>query len=215
MLLFGAIWGSDTNSTVSSASWLMVGIVVQNIVSSGLIGDSNWLAYTRDLGVLRRVRATPLPVITLIGAYVLIRLLLILLQSMLIIAIGILVFGAQITWGGLIPAIIIGICGGAVFLALGQAIAAAAPRATSSNYIAQLIYYPLIFLSNLFIGITVDWLKAIARWSPAYMLVDLLRPALLPMSANQPAWLNLTGLLLYGLVGMILAAHFFRWEPKT
>ena len=52
------------------------------------------------------------------------------------------------------------------------------------------------------------------RWTPAAMLVDMLRPALLPVPAAQPAAINALGLACYGLLALVLAARLFRWEPR-
>jgi hypothetical protein len=46
------------------------------------------------------------------------------------------------------------------------------------------------------------------------MLVDLVRPALVPVPPAQAAWLNALGLLLYGALGLLIAARLFRWEPR-
>jgi ABC-2 type transport system permease protein len=216
LLLYGAIWGGERMGDISAITWLMIGIIVLNIMSSGFIGDSAWLTQTREQGILLRVQATPLPTAHLISAYLLVRLVMVTLQSALIIAVAMLLFGAQINAGGIVVALLLALFGAMVFIALGQAIASIAPTSQASAAIGQCIYFPLMFISNLFMPLEMmpSWIGNIARWNPAYMLVDLVRPALVSIPANQAAWLNLTGLLIYGLLGMMIAARFFRWEPK-
>jgi hypothetical protein len=34
------------------------------------------------------------------------------------------------------------------------------------------------------------------------------------MVATQAAWVNLLGLGLYGLLGLLVAVRFFRWSPR-
>ncbi len=68
ILLYGLLWPSVI-------SWLTAGIVVMNIMSSGLLGDSTQLSNLRERGILRRVQATPLPTWQLIAAYDVLRLL--------------------------------------------------------------------------------------------------------------------------------------------
>jgi ABC-2 type transport system permease protein len=72
LVIYGMIWG-DTPTTVA---WLAVGVAVLNVMASGFMGDVAWLTNMRDQGVLQRVRATPLPTIELVGAYMLVRLIL-------------------------------------------------------------------------------------------------------------------------------------------
>jgi hypothetical protein len=60
------------------------------------------------------------------------------------------------------------------------------------------------FVSNLFLPIEQlpSWPIRISQWTPATMLVDLIRPALV-------------GLASYGFASLYLAARLFRWEPKN
>jgi ABC-2 type transport system permease protein len=216
ILLYGAIWSDQQFGSAQAIAWLAVGVVVLNIMSSGFMGDAGWLAETRQRGILQRIQATPLPPAVLIGAYVLVRMLMVLLQSALIIGVAVLVFGAQFSWGGLALAFALALLGALVFISMGQVIAAFAPNASAAGAIGQAIYFPLMFVSNLFMPAEIlpAWLADLARWSPAYMLVDLVRPALVPVPGLQAAWVNVTGLLLYGLVALALAAALFRWEPQ-
>lgn len=216
MLLYGAIWGKDSTGSLSVMSYLMTGIVVLNIMSSGFMGDSSWLTRLREQGILLRVHATPLPSALMIAAYMLVRLTIILLQSVLIIAVAVAVYSAPVVWAGIIPAALFALLGAAVFVLLGQAIASLAPTSGAAAAVAQVIYFPLMFISNLFLPLESlpDWLQQVAHWSPAYLLVDLVRPQLVPIPAQQPVWLNLSLLLIYGALGIMIAARFFRWEPR-
>jgi ABC-2 type transport system permease protein len=214
--LYGTLWGGEDFGGVGAITWLAVGVVVLNIMSSGFIADASWLTTIREQGILMRVQATPLPTPILVTAYVLVRLLLVLLQAAAIIAVAALGFGAQFSLLGLAAALGIGAFGAAVFIALGQAIAAIAPTGGAAAAIGQALYFPLMFVSNLFVpteGLP-GWIVSISRWTPAYMLVDLMRPAMVPVPAGQPLWVNLAGLAIYGALGMGLASWLFRWEPR-
>jgi len=199
---------------VSAAAWLTVGVLVMGMLSGAVDGDMAWLTMTRDRGILWRVRASPLPPATLLLAYTGARLVLVLLKAALIVGVGMLVFGVRLQWDGLLPALGLVVLGGAVFLALGQAVAAAAPTAGAATVTANLIFFPVIFTSNLFIAGLPPQLEAITRWNPAYLLVELLRAVLLGVEPGQALWINLVGLLIYGLLGIIVAIRFFQWEPK-
>jgi ABC-2 type transport system permease protein len=209
ILLYGVIW-------TDQIAWLAVGVVVLNLMSSGLLGDAARLANMRERGFLQRVQATPLPAWQLIASYVLTRLLLVLGQSAAIVATAVLVYHAEFTWGGLAAAVPLALAGGLVFLLIGQFISAIAPTSGAAGAIGQVVYFPLMFVSDLFLPLALlpGWLANISRWTPATMLVDLVRPALVPVPASQPAALNLAGLAIYGAVALVLAARFFRWEQR-
>ncbi|MEM8530521.1 MAG: ABC transporter permease [Chloroflexota bacterium] len=215
--LYGAIWGHEQVGPVQAITWLMVGIIVLNIMSGGFMGDSAWLTVVREQGILLRVRTTPLPSGVLVSAYVVVRLVLVIIQSILIAAVAMLFFGAQLVWSGLAIAFVIALLGAVVFIALGQAIGTMSPTSGAAAAMGQAVYFPLMFVSNLFLpsDILPSWITEIARWTPAYMLVDLLRPALVPVvEASQSVWINLLGLLMYGVIGLVIAALFFRWIPR-
>jgi len=207
--LYGIIWPQ-------AISWLTAGIVVLNIMSSGLLGDSARLTNLRERGILRRVQATPVPTWQFIGAYIMTRLLLVLAQSAAIVGTAVVLYGAEFTWDGLTAALPLALAGGLVFLTIGQLISAIAPNSGAAGAIGQMIYFPLMFVSNLFVpnDQLPRWLVDIARWTPATMLVDMVRPALVPVPAAQSALINLAGLAVYGVVAMILAAKLFSWEPQ-
>lgn len=215
LVVYGLIFGQQ-GPRGEVVAWLAVGVVALNMMSGGLLGDSAWLTAMREQGILQRVRATPLPPLSLVGAYLIVRLGLALAQSAAILAVAALAFGARFTPAGLGTALGAGLIGAAVFIALGQAIAAVAPSAGAALAFGQALNFPLMFISNLFIPAEQlpPWLAAASGWTPAFALVDVLRPLLVAAPALQAAWLNLAILALYGGVALALAGRLFRWEPR-
>src|SRR5258705_5026187 len=65
MLIFGTIERSFIN-------WMTPGLIVLNALSFGLVGSSSMMVELRDKGILRRLRATPLPAAQLLGAYLIV-----------------------------------------------------------------------------------------------------------------------------------------------
>lgn len=217
VLLGGVLFRGMAFGDVHLPSWFMAGIVVMNILNAGLAGDSAWLVELRERGVLLRVRASPLPPAVLIGAFVTIRLLLVLVQSALIVAVGVFALGARIEWGAVAAVAGFVVLGGVAFLLLGQAIGALSPTARSAEVTQNAMFFPLLFLSDLVVQTDSfpSWLHEIRRWNPAYMLVDLVRPALTGYPAAQAAWVNLLGLGLWSALGLAVAVAFFRWAPRS
>lgn len=67
-------------------NWVLPGVLVFNALAFGLITSSSMMLTMRELGVLRRLQATPMPAGQLVGAYFLVNVTIVLLQSLLIIA---------------------------------------------------------------------------------------------------------------------------------
>ena len=202
---------------VGVASWLLGGVLVMNIMSNGLNGDATWLANMRDRGVLWRLRAAPLPALTLVGTFSLVKLGLVVLQSTLIVATAMILFGVRPAVSTILPLLGVLLLGGVVFLLMGQARAAVAPTGSAANVLSNMIFFPVLFLSNLVIDLAFlpGWLQAVAQWSPATMLVDLIRPLLLPVAAVHPVWVNVAGLLVYALIAAAVTARWFRWQSRA
>lgn len=215
LLLNGTIFGAQDAQPGTTAAWLTAGIIVLNIMAGSFLGDSARLVNAREQGILQRVQASPLPAGVLVLAYTTVRLLLVLLQAALIVAVAVVALGARFSAGGVLTAGLLALVGALAFTLLGQAVAAVAPGAGAASAIGQVVYFPLMFISNLFMPIALmpDWLGALARWTPAFMLVDLVRPALTGAPAIQAGPLNLLGLALFGAAGLAVAARYFRWEP--
>ena len=91
--------------------WLTPGVIVLNALSFGLVSSSAVLVDMREKGILRRLRATPLPAAQLLGAYLVVNLLLGLTQGGLILLVGAVVYGLPLTFTGLalgLPMIVAG-----------------------------------------------------------------------------------------------------------
>jgi ABC-2 type transport system permease protein len=218
ILLYGAIYGQGEQGGIRAITWLALGIVVLNIMAAGLVAESGQLADARERGLLLRLHATPLPPLHLVGASILVRLIITLLQSAVVLAAAVFGFGAQLEAGHLALGFAVALVGALVFFALGQAIGAAAPGARAAFAIGQACYFPTIFVSNLFVptALLPAWLVGVARFTPAYMLVDVLRPAFVPaVVPSQPLALDLIGLAVYAILGILLTARFFGWAPRA
>jgi ABC-2 type transport system permease protein len=216
-VLYGMISGQEQIDGVRAITWLAIGVVALTIMAAGLIGESGHLTEMRERGILQRVHATPLPSLHLVGAAMLVRLLITLLQAALVILVAIVGFGAQIGLGGFVLGCALALLGAGMFFALGQAIGAITRTGRAAFAIGQAIYFPLMFISNLFLSVTLlpGWLAGVARFTPAYLLVDLLRPAFYPRSTTtQAPWIDALGLALYATLGLALTACFFSWAPR-
>lgn len=215
LLLNSLIFAGQGPERAAAVAWLTAGIIVLNIMSGALLGDASRLVHVREQGILQRVQASPLPPAVLVLAYTGVRLLLVLLQSALLTAIAVVALQARFAPAAVLLAGVVALFGALAFVLIGQSIAALAPSVGVASAVGNIIYFPLMFISNLFLpaDILPAWLAEAARWNPAFMLVDLVRPALTNAGALQSASLNLLGLAIFGLLGLLIAVRWFRWEP--
>ena len=74
MVIYGAIMSQYMD-------YMTPGVIVLNALSFGLVSSSTMMLEMREKGVLRRLQATPLPAVQLIGSYLLVNIVIGILQS--------------------------------------------------------------------------------------------------------------------------------------
>ena len=209
MIIYGAIMSQYMD-------YMTPGVIVLNILSFGLVSSSTMMLEMREKGVLRRLQATPLPAVQMIGSYLLVNIVIGVLQSALIILAGVLLYKVPVSAMGLLlafPMILIGLL---AFMALGGIISGVSAKAGSATAIGMTVYFLLMFISDMIFPLDMlpAWLQNVVPYLPAYPVVQLVRSAMLDASLD-PQWASQMLLLaVYGIVATLLAAKLFRWEPK-
>jgi ABC-2 type transport system permease protein len=197
--------------------WMTPGVLVLNALSFGLISSATLLVSMREKGILRRLRATPLPAAQLLGAYLVVNLMLGLSQAALILLVGVVVYGLPLTWAGLLlgaPMIVAGVL---TFLALGQVVSGLAPKAGVATTAGMIVYFGLMFISDMVFPLNElpAWLQTIVPYFPSYAVVQLVRAPLLD-GVLAENWLGHLALMAaYALAAILVASRLFRWDPKA
>jgi ABC-2 type transport system permease protein len=222
LALFGYIYrnsgritlGYGSAATSNYAGYLMVGVILMNTLSVSIMGTAPLLANWREQGLLRRIRATPVPTWEFLLAFVVVKLVQVAAGSALAVGLAIFAFDVRPVADGLwlaLPVFALSVLG---FLALGLILAAVARRAETVQASAQVVFFALLFASGIFIPSEVfpEAARAILHWTPVTLTLDVLRPALLAGEVGGTSVLY-TGLLaLYAVAALGIASRLFRWE---
>ena len=171
------------------------------------------LVADREKLILKRLAATPLRRWQLVGSNVLMRLLIALTQAVIIIGVGVLAFGVQITGSLLLTAFFIAL-GAMAFLALGYVIASFAKTEDAANGMTSVVQFPMMFLSGTFFPLDdmPAFLQGIARVIPLTYLSDALRQVMVGGAAFAPLWLCALVLAGWLVICFGIAARTFRWQ---
>jgi len=171
------------------------------------------LVADREKLILKRLAATPLRRWQLVGSNVLMRLLIALVQSVVIVGVGVLIFGVEIT-GAWPLALLFVVLGAVAFLALGYVVASFAKTEDSANGMTSVIQFPMMFLSGTFFAIDQmpEPLQAVARVIPLTYLSDALRQVMVGGAAFAPLWVCFAVLAGWLVVCFGIAARTFRWQ---
>jgi ABC-2 type transport system permease protein len=169
----------------------------------------------RELGILKRLRATPLPAATYIAATLASTLIVFAIQTVALFVIGRIAYGTPFPTaiGSLILAVILG---AAAFAALGVATASLIRSAEGSSAVVNFILLPMAFLTGSF-GPTRHYpafLRAIGDVLPLRYFVEIINAVYLRGEGiwTKPAAIGV--LAAWGASGLVVAALKFRWEPR-
>ena len=222
LLLFASMFGDvgiSGGREVAAAQFYAPGLAVFTAASATYTNIGISTAIARDEGILRRVRSTPLPRWVYLGGVVGSGVCIAVFGVALMLGVGIGVFGVDADAGRLLPAVVAFVIGTASFAMLGLALAAMAPSGQSSPALAQATILPMAFVSDVFFSVGDDparWLEIVGDVLPLKAFVESFFAAFDPYrtgSAWEPELLLRMGL--WGVLGAVVAARRFRWEPST
>lgn len=197
--------------------FLVPGIVALSIMQSGILGVVFTLISYKTQGVLKRLQATPIdPSHFLIGQMIS-RLLIIVIQTFVLFIIGTLILNIDIALGSIfawINIIIFSVLGSILFLFIGLAISGASPNEDYAAPIANLITFPMMFLSGVFFDTDIfpNWLSLITNNLPLSPLVNSLRESALYGTNTLELLPELSIMLVWIIVAFIIGIKTFKWE---
>lgn len=193
--------------------FLMPGVIGMSIMQLGLFSVAFSFVTMKREGVLRRLLATPLNPATLLIAQVITRLLVVLIQTLILAAVAVFLFGAEFA-GNFFAVLLAAALGGAVFLALGFAVSGWARSEQQAAPLANIVSLPMMFLSGVFFSRDVlpDALRIVTDYLPLTYLVEAIRGMTVQGDSIIAQWPNFLGLAVWLVVAFIIANRTFRWE---
>jgi ABC-2 type transport system permease protein len=213
-LLLGAVYTGNSEG-FKLADHLLVGLIGYGCANTAFAGLAITLVIRRESGVLKRIRATPLPTVTYLSAVLVSTLWVFVLQTLVTIGLGLSLYGAKgpENWLGMIPAVLVGV---ACFAGMGFGITALIRSAEGASAVVNLIVLPMAFLSGSF-GPTRKYpevLRWLADLLPLTYLIRLLKDVYLRGGSFFGHPKEIAILLAWGLLGVIIAWRRFGWEPR-
>ncbi|MCY4069536.1 MAG: ABC transporter permease [Acidimicrobiaceae bacterium] len=223
LVLFTAIFGNDDFDSVygrvTSSQFYTPGLAVYAAASSTYTGIGITLASRRELGILKRVRGTPLPGWAYLGGVVISAVWIAAVGVTAMVLLGVAAYGVNIE-AAKIPAMIVTFAvGTASFAALGLALSSLARSVSMAVPAANATLLPLAFISDIFVPFGSDiplWLDVLGDIFPLKHFGRAFSEAMSPFS-EAPAfeWHRLAILLAWLVVGALVAARKFSWEPPV
>jgi ABC-2 type transport system permease protein len=198
---------------LSYIDFLLPGILAMSIMQMGIFGVAFGFVSLKKRGILRRLSVTPVRPADFIIAQVVTRVLVLMIQIGLMVAVGMLLLHFHFS-GNLFSMFLIGALGAIVFLSFGFAIAGISKSEDQVAPLANIITLPLLFLSGVFFSRSTlpEFLRRITDFSPLTHLADAMRAVAIDGATLMDVRLQLVGLVVWGVLACVLAIKLFRWE---
>jgi ABC-2 type transport system permease protein len=217
-LILGSIYGNSRiaeEHNLRAAPFLEAGMVGYGVASTAFAGLAITMVIRRESGVLKRIRATPLPPATYLLAVLLSTFLVLVIQTTLIVAIGRLLFSVAVPDRPLSLFVAL-VAGSAVFAAMGLGLTCIVRTAEGSSAVINIVYLPMAIIAGTFFAVKREpgFLRAIADVLPLTYFTKLTRNV---MVRHEHLWSqggSMAVLLLWGAVGLVAAVRGFRWQPR-
>jgi ABC-2 type transport system permease protein len=217
-LLFGAIYGNDimkNEGGITAAKFLEAGMIGYGVAATCFAGMGITLVIRRESGVLKRIRATPLPASTYLAAVLCSNFIVFLLEAVLIVGIGRSLFSVGIP-SRLFSLLFVLLLGAVTFAALGFGITGLVRSSEGSSAVINAVYLPMAIISGTFFTPKryPEFLRWIADALPLTHFTELTRDV---MAHNEHLWHDGTAIgvvALWGVVGLVGAMRGFRWQPR-
>jgi len=197
MEILGASFGASGTGGLAYFDFVLPGILAMNVMQFSVLWTAGGVTRYREVGVLKRLAATPMRPVSFIAGQVVGRAVFAMILGVVILAGGRLL-GAQVRGLGLM--ILLVLVGNLLFVSVGFAVAGRASSVDSANTLGSLITMPMSFLSGAFFPTDSmpELLQTIVEWLPLTPLLEAMRAVTLegagildiaPSLARAAIWL--------------------------
>lgn len=213
ILLFGQVFSAMSSlpgfGDTGYVTFLVPGVLMMTVLYSGAWAGTGYIDDMKS-GVMDQLLTAPIARTAIITGQLLQQLVICLVQSVLVLAIGWL-GGARYPGGalGIAVALLVALLLATIFCSLSTATALTARNQVALIGISQIVVLPATFLSTTMMptALMPSWVQTVSRYNPMTWAVDLARNSLAGTTATQWSW-QVTGLIL-------LAALAFTWSIRA
>ncbi len=225
LFLFTSIFGNETlPNGVKVATMYVPAILALAIITATSVNVAITMTTRRERGVLKRIRATPLSPWVFVASQAAAGVAISIVMTLLMIAIGRVVFGVQLALIN-VPSVGISLLlGGVCFAAMGLALTTIIGSEEAAPAVTNAIFLPLYFISDIFIqgdgeeSAVPEWLTFVANLFPVRHLNMALQESFSPFATSlgdsfAASWQHWLVIVAWGAFAVIVVAKFFRWTP--
>lgn len=219
LVLFGFIFGDEIDdSGAKVATFQVPGILALSIVSATFTNLAMTSVIRRENGQLKRLRGTPVRPVVWITAQMMAAFVIVAFMTVLVTVVGRLLFGVAFNVETLGVFIVTVLLGSLALSALGLAVTAVIPNEDAAPAVTNALTLPLYFVSDVFLmtGDAGGFIGRVGDFFPIKPLAQALQPSYNPfLDSVELPWSQWAVIAAWGIAGVVIAAKFFRWVPKS
>jgi ABC-2 type transport system permease protein len=179
------------------------------------MGYTNSIARDREKEIFQRLRVAPAPNWTIMASRLTVQLVMILLLTIVVFLVGYQYDHISLSASGYAGGLIVAMAGGAVYLALGQAIVGRLKNPETVNATSRLIYIAFIMIGMFGeLGMLGDFIDKAVKYSPYGTVKSIVSGALTPSAWSSQTTIALLVTLGYTAVFAFLGIRWFKWSNK-
>jgi ABC-2 type transport system permease protein len=219
LVMLGAIAGHSTigsgYGSVKLVQYYLAGFVSYGIMAACFTVLAQTLVNRREMGLLKRLRLSPLPTWALLSAIFISTILIAVYQVVILLVVGRLGFGTYFP-SHILAFVLTAVVGCLSFTGLGVGVSTLAPNADAAGPIVSIVFFLLLAFSGLWFPIKPGTTLAnVSGYFPVrHLITAMLASFNLPAGANPWAWHDLLVMAVWGAVGLIVGARRWRWSPR-
>lgn len=225
LAIFGSVFKNTIAPGVTFSQYFVAGMIASGLVNSGFQNIAINIPLERDMGAIKRLRGTPLPITSYFIGKAISVFASMAVQVIILLIIGTAFFGLNLStepskWLTFTWLLVLGT---ASATALGVAFSAVPKNGRGASAIVSPVVIVLQFFSGVFFVFTQlpGWMQQVAAIFPLKWLTQGMRSVFLPDSfASQEVAQSWEGgrtaliLFVWLIAGLFLALKTFRWENK-
>jgi ABC-2 type transport system permease protein len=216
-VLLGSTYGNDhieSEGNVRGSNFLEAGMIGYGAISIAFAGLAIVLVIRRENGILKRLRATPLPAWAYVSAVLCAFLVAFAVEVAALLVLGRVLFSIGLP-DHVLSLVLALLLGAISFCGLGIGITALIKSAEGASAVVNAIYLPMAFIAGAFFS--PHSFPAVLRWIadvlPLTYFLKIVRGIMLH---GQEIWAqpgSVAVVAAWGALGVVLAVRAFRWEP--
>jgi ABC-2 type transport system permease protein len=171
------------------------------------------LVNRREMGLLKRLRLSPLPTWMLLAAIFINSMIIALIQIVLVLLVGWIGYGVTGPHDALLFVLVL-IVGMLSFTALGVAISTLVPNADSAGPIVSLVFFILVALSGLYFPVKAG--SGIATFTDFFPIRHLIVASVDTFNGipGTSPWNDLLVMAVWGAASIFVSVRRWDWSPK-